>query len=155
MNWEEKLASSRSNVTQTTVDTMVDCIQIFFADRKGLIIENLVQDADAENRAQNITRQRRRALILHLAGPEVQDIFRYLSGAIEYALCVKALNNYFVPPVNMPYARQLFNAAEPNIKETFQQFSTRLHRLAMDCNMEQTWKITSVTLCCGDVSLRR
>lgn len=109
----------------------------FFADGKGLILEDLIEGQDAQNRAQNIIRQRRRALLLHLAGPEVQEIFATLANtgaAIEYDPCVTALNGYFVPQVNVPYARQLFNAAVPNQGETFQQFSTRLRRLAMDCD---------------------
>jgi transposase InsO family protein len=112
----------------------------FLADGKGLIVEDLraINDDNAAfNRAQNITRQRRRALLLHLAGPEVQDIFSTLENtgeANEYAPCITALNDYFVPQVNVPYARQLFNAAEPNQGETFQQFSTRLRKLALDSN---------------------
>jgi hypothetical protein len=112
----------------------------FHADGKGLIIEDLRANNDDNavfNRSQNITRQRRRALLLHLAGPEVQDIFSTLQNtgeAIEYAPCVTALNEYFVPQVNVPYARQLFSAAEPTEGETFQQFSTRLRKLALDSN---------------------
>lgn len=113
----------------------------FLADGKGLIVEQLwgqdVAGHAAHNRTQNLTRQRRRALLLHLAGPEVQDIFATLpdrGAADEYDACVDALNTYFVPQVNVPYARQLFNAVELSDGETFQQFSTRLRKLAVDCN---------------------
>ena len=56
-----------------------------FADGKGLII----QDDKDDNK------QRRRALLLHLAGPDVQDVFLTLTdtgGVKDYAKAVDALN---------------------------------------------------------------
>jgi len=75
--------------------------------------------------------------LLHLAGTDVQDIFSTLPNtgeANDFAACIVALNTYFVPQINIPYARQLFQSAEPEPSETFQQFSTRLRKLAADCN---------------------
>ena len=63
-----------------------------FADGKGLIIN--------EENANN--KQRRRALLLHLAGPDVQDIFSTLpdTGYVkDYKKAVETLNVYFVPRV--------------------------------------------------------
>ena len=71
-----------------------------FAGGKGLIIS---EDANAT------TRQRRRAMLLHSAGPDVQEIFSTLPNtdeAIDYAAAVKALNGYFLPKVNAAFARQ-------------------------------------------------
>lgn len=57
-----------------------------FADGKGLII------TEGTNAA---TRQRRRAMLLHLAGPDIQEIFSTLANtgpATDYAAAVTALN---------------------------------------------------------------
>ena len=67
-----------------------------FADGKGLILN--------EENANN--RQRRRALLLHLAGTDVQDIFYILpdtGDAKDYKKAVDALNAYFVPKVDTTY----------------------------------------------------
>ena len=61
-----------------------------FAVGKGLILN--------EDNANN--RQRRRALMLHLAGPDVQDLFLTLpnTGDVkDYRKAVDALNAYFAP----------------------------------------------------------
>ena len=53
----------------------------------------------------------RRALLLHHAGTDVQDIFStldYMGGPKDYAKAVDALNNCFVPQVNTVFARQSF-----------------------------------------------
>ena len=51
-----------------------------FADAKGLIIEQLLAAATADAvQRQHVVRQRRRALLLHSAGPDVQDIFLTLT----------------------------------------------------------------------------
>ena len=74
-----------------------------FADGKGLII------TEATNAN---TRQRRRAMLLHLADPDVQEIFSTLAdtgGAIDYATAVRALNEYFLPRVTAAFARQKFH----------------------------------------------
>ena len=59
-----------------------------YADGKGLIIAGDKAD---------VTRQRRRALLLHLAGPDVQDICSTLpgtGGVRDYDAAVAALNTY-------------------------------------------------------------
>ncbi len=70
-----------------------------YADGKGLIMK---EDVAAS------VRQRRRALLLHHAGPDVQDVFSTLpdtGNADNYNAVVTALNAYFVPRVNAAYAR--------------------------------------------------
>lgn len=84
-----------------------------YADGKGLILED---NASAS------VKQRRRALLLHHAGTDVQDIFAVLpatGGPTEYVAAVAALNAYFVPQVNTAFARQSFyqttqKPGEPN-----------------------------------------
>ena len=51
-------------------------------------------------------------MLLHLAGPDVQEIFTTLTetgDATNYASAVEALNAYFVPRVNSAFARQTFH----------------------------------------------
>lgn len=98
-----------------------------FADGKGLILGQNVNDA---------TKQRRRALLLHHAGTDVQDIFSTLenTGTVtEYDAAVAALNAYFVPRLNTALARQSFYQITRNTGETIQQFVTRLRQAAKDC----------------------
>ncbi|CAL1586203.1 unnamed protein product [Knipowitschia caucasica] len=98
-----------------------------FADGKGLILDARVTDN---------TKIRRRALLLHHAGTDVQDIFSTLDdtgGSSDYDKAVKALNDYFVPKVNNAFARQTFYQLSQNAGETVQQFVTRLRRTAKDC----------------------
>ena len=68
-----------------------------FADGKGLIIEHLLDTATVEAvQRQHTVRQLRRALLLHSAGADVQDIFLTLTETDdrrEYDVEVTALNN--------------------------------------------------------------
>lgn len=101
-----------------------------YADGKGLIMNN---DTSEKNK------QRRRALLLHLAGQDVQDIFSTLprTGEVtDYAAAVDALNTYFVPQVNAAYARQTFHKVSQKQGETVQQFCTRLRQAAKDCDFQ-------------------
>ncbi len=98
-----------------------------FGDGKGLILTNDATDA---------VKQRRRALLLHFAGPDVQDIFFTLPETGEntdYNAAIEALNAYFVPKVNTAYARHQFRLLTPNPAETMRQFATRLRHGIRDC----------------------
>ena len=82
-------------------------------------------------------RQRRRALLLHLAGTDVQDIFFTLpdtGDAKDYKKAVDALNAYFVPKVDTTYARHCFRQLTQAPGESVRQFATRLRRAAKDCD---------------------
>lgn len=97
-----------------------------FADAQGLIIS---VDSDTN-------KHRRRAQLLHYAGPDVQDIFYTLADTGEnkdYKKAVDALNAYFKPKVNTAYARHAFKQLQQQEKETVLQFVTRLRRAAKDC----------------------
>ena len=98
-----------------------------FADGKGLI---LTEDVTAK-----IT-QRRRALMLHHAGQDVQDVFDTLPDTgdkTNYEAATTALNTYFVPQVNAATARLEFHKLMPTSGETTRQFATRLRRAIKDC----------------------
>ena len=80
--------------------------------------------------------QRHRALLLHLAGPDVQDIFLTLSdtgAAWDYNKAVKTLNDHFVPQVNISAVRHAFCQMSQKEGETMFIFVTRLCIAARDC----------------------
>ncbi|KAK2564657.1 hypothetical protein P5673_012138 [Acropora cervicornis] len=86
-----------------------------YADSKRLII----QADSADNKVQ------RRALLLHLAGEDVQEIFETLAdtgAAADYAKAEKALNDYFIPKVNSTYQNHVFRSVEQQDGETVAQF---------------------------------
>ena len=100
----------------------------YFADTKWL----LVGEADG---AANVRTQRRSAL-LHYAGPTVQEIFSTLpetGNSANYQAAVTALNTYFIPQANVPYARQKFAMIGQKDGETVGQFATRLRYASRDC----------------------
>ena len=90
----------------------------------------IINEENANNK------QRIRALLLYLAGPDVQDIFSTLpdtGDAKDYKKVVEALNAYFVPKVDATYARHSFRQLSQAPRETTRQFATRLRRAAKDC----------------------
>ena len=81
--------------------------------------------------------QRRRALLLHLTGTDVQDIFYTLPNtgdAKDYKKAVDAFNAYFVPKVDTTCARHCFRQLTQAPGETTRKFATRLRRAAKDCD---------------------
>lgn len=99
-----------------------------FADGKGVILANDATDT---------IKQRRCALLLPLAGQDVQDIFFTLTHTGEvtdYTAAVEALNTYFVPQVNAAYAHQTFHKLSQKQGETVQQIGTHLRQAAKDCD---------------------
>ena len=122
-----------------------------FADGKGRILN--------EDNANN--RQRRRALLLHLAGTDVQDIFSTLPNtgdAKNYKTAVDALNLYFIPQVDMMYARHCFRQLTQAPGETIRQFTTRLRRAVKDCDCgdDTDNQIRDEILCkCSNTHIKR
>ena len=95
---------------------------------KGLIV------TEATNAT---TRQQRRAMLLHFAGPDVQEIFSTLADtgkATNYAAAITALNGYFLPKVNAAFARQKFHRLQQKEGETVLQFVTPLRKEGKVCN---------------------
>ena len=98
-----------------------------YADGKGLILT----DGEDDNKIQ------RRALLLHSAGPEVQDIFEVLpdtGGPKDYEMAEKALNDYFMTQVNIPFERHQFREMRQGEDETVDQYVVRLKRKAESCD---------------------
>ena len=80
-----------------------------------------------------------RALLLHLAGPAVRDIFKTFAdedkgGAKDYNKAIDCLSDYFKVKKNVPMERQTFLAAKPNPGETINNFASRLKSLVEHCN---------------------
>ena len=75
-------------------------------------------------------------MLLHLAGPDVQEIFTTLTAtgdATDYNRAVEALKAYFfLRQVNSAFARQTFHQISQKPGETVQQFATRLKKSTKD-----------------------
>ncbi|XP_078355407.1 uncharacterized protein LOC144640050, partial [Oculina patagonica] len=77
---------------------------------------------------------RKKALLLHCAGMEVQDIFETLMdpGAPEgeddnvYLAAIRTLDAYFTPQVNVPYERHMFRQMKQEENETVDQFQAAI-----------------------------
>ena len=75
--------------------------------------------------------------MLHLAGPDVEDIFLTLpnTGDVkDYRKAVDALNAYLAPKVDTKYARHSFRQLIQAPGETIQHFATRLRQASKDCD---------------------
>jgi len=79
----------------------------------------------------------KKALLLHLAGFDMQDIFETLvipEGEEDvYVKAVTALDNYFLPRTNIPYERHVFRQLQQRNNEGIDQFVTRLRQQADIC----------------------
>ena len=79
--------------------------------------------------------EQKRDLLLHTAGPEVQDIFDVLPDTGDsYKEAEAALSKYFKPQQNIPFSRHNFRQAKQQQTETVSQFITRLRELAAPCD---------------------
>ena len=82
----------------------------------------------------------KKALLLHCAGPEVQDIYFKLTevdsahGDTSYTVAVKTLDKHFENKVNAPYERYVFRKIMQTDKETVEQFIIKLRQQAMFCD---------------------
>ena len=82
--------------------------------------------------------KQQRALLLHLAGPGVREVFRTVpeetkGDAKDYKKAMESLNDYFKLKKNIPKARQNFLGATPAPGERINNFVTRLSSLAEHC----------------------
>ena len=82
----------------------------------------------------------RKALLLHCAGPSVQDIFYSLvvPDSVDdqniYDLAVAALDGHFQPQNNAAFERSQFRAMVQLPSETVDQYITRLRQKAVYCD---------------------
>ena len=80
----------------------------------------------------------KRAVLLHLTGPEVQDIFlTFTDTGDTYDTSMTKLTEYFAPKKNIPFERHLFRQTAQESGESIESFITRLRTLAKSCNFEK------------------
>ena len=88
-------------------------------------------------RAGKITdKTQQRALLLYMAGPEVQTIFETLTDTgndDDFKTAVEKLSEYFMPKKNIEYEIYTFRQARQSADETLDQYHTRLRKLATTC----------------------
>ena len=78
--------------------------------------------------------ERKRALLLHVAGTETQDIFATLTTTEDTCkAAIEALNTYFSPKINVRYERFLFRQCTHEQNESVDTFVTKLRKLAVTC----------------------
>ena len=78
----------------------------------------------------------KRALLLHVAGMDVQEIYFTLAGegeGTDFEATLKVLDDYFVPKANIPFERHLFRQISQENGETVDQFVCRLRQRAATC----------------------
>lgn len=78
--------------------------------------------------------QQQKALLLHLAGKEVGEIYKTLSNSGDnFQNVITKLNGYFQPKKNLSYERYGFNQTKQEIHEDNITYITRLRTLAEYC----------------------
>jgi len=86
----------------------------------------------------------KKALLLHSAGMDVQDIFDTLDNVpfvatVEgetdnvYKQAMRNLDAYFAPKGNVPYERHIFRSLKQDTAETVDQYVSRLKKQALNC----------------------
>ena len=81
-------------------------------------------------------KKRQKAVLLHVAGVEVQEVFETLPGSHgseDLASALTLLDEHFTPKVNTPYERHKFRQVEQETRESVDQFVTRLKVKAATC----------------------
>lgn len=100
----------------------------------------------------------KRALLLHVAGPEVQEVFSTFTATCDnYNNTVEALKAHFLPKTNKRYERVLFRQINQEARESSDNFVTRLRKLAESCDfhdVEDAIVDQFIEKCCSS-SLRR
>lgn len=90
-------------------------------------------------KASNITKdEQKRALLLHVSGTEVQDVFESLGDTgTTFDAAVQKLTDYFRPKKNVAFERHLFRQARQEHGETMDNFIVRLSKLSVSCDFPQ------------------
>lgn len=89
-----------------------------------------------------VDRKRQRALLLHYAGEEVNDILDTLpdaeaaEGEDPFEKAVTALNKFFTPKQNIEYQIYTFRQSKQQTDEPLTAYYTRLKQLATSCSFD-------------------
>ena len=103
-------------------------------------------------------KKRQRALLLHYAGEDVDEIFDTLTDTGEDIATAKLkLKEYFAPKKNTEYEVYRFRQAKQSPEETIDSFHTRLRQLALNCEFADTSKEVKAQIIqgCHSTRLRR
>ena len=97
--------------------------------------ENYVKRFEYYISASGVTKdEQRKALLLHLCGEEIQDIFEtFVDPGNSYKDTVEKLTEYFNPKKNIAYERHIFRQAQQEHEETIDNFVIRLKKLSVSC----------------------
>ena len=83
---------------------------------------------------------RKKALLLHLAGTDTQDIFKTLTPTnATYKVALEARNMHFTVTKNVPYKRSKLNQARQEVLESINQ----LRKLALTCEVNMVTILTT------------
>ena len=94
-------------------------------------LDNLLVGMDVKDK------KRQRALLLHYAGEDVNDIFETLTDTgDDYATAVGKLKDYFAPQKNTEYEVYKFRQAKQQSDEGIDAYLTRLRQLSINCDFE-------------------
>ena len=100
----------------------------------------------------------KRALLLHQAGQETQEIFETLLDTGEnYKTAMDKLDEYFLSKKNVDYETLRFRQASQKSDESLDQFVTRLHKLALHCEFNDVEREIKAAIIqnCTSKQLRR
>ena len=87
-----------------------------------------------------VKEEQKQALLLHMAGFGVQEIYYTLAGTQDktYTETLTILENHFVPQTNVPFERHLFRQLHQDVVETVDQFVCRLRQRSGSCDFGAT-----------------
>ena len=100
--------------------------KIWIADFQTYLVANAITD-----------NKRKKALLLHLAGPRIREIFRQIpetGDAAAYDTALAKLEEYFEPRKNTLYEVFKFQQAVQGPQEIIDQYHTRLRTLGATCD---------------------
>ena len=108
--------------------------------------EKWTKSIDCYLRASGVTDQKQKgAVFLHVAGPDVQEIFETLPNTgDDYKTALEKLNEYFQPKRNIPFERYVLRQATQQPDESMDVFVTRFRILSKTCDFGQNWTKASV-----------
>ncbi|MES9903104.1 MAG: hypothetical protein ABW168_10515 [Sedimenticola sp.] len=78
--------------------------------------------------------EQKRALLLHIAGPEIQDVFETFDDqGSTFTDAAAQLSTYFAPKKTISYERHVFHQEKQHDEETIDNYIVRLSKLAISC----------------------
>ena len=104
--------------------------------------DQYVKRFDYYIKASGVTRdEQKRALLLHVSGEEVQNLFETLTDTgTTYAQSIDKLNEYFAPKKNVAFERHVFRQSKQEEDETVDNFIVRLSKLSISCDFSELQK---------------